>query len=341
MKRTSLPLRLKRRHFLTLLGGAAAWPLASRAQQAGSPRIGFLWNLDPNDPVGKSWVAALMQGLGRLGWIEGRNLRVDMRWDPRNPEQIQTFADELIALHPDVLVTGTRRLTLALQRLTKTIPIMFVGAGDPLTGGIIRSVAHPEGNTTGVTDLLPGLGSKWLELLRECKPDLARVALIQNPDLAELNTGGARTADSALEAGAQYGIAMSQMLVRNPDEIERAISTFAATPGGGLIVLPPPLPGPDRKLINALAIRYLMPVMYGDRSFAVEGGLLSYGADFLSMFGRDGPPYVDRILRGERPGDLPVQFPTKFILSVNLTTARAIGLKLPEGLLARADELLE
>jgi putative tryptophan/tyrosine transport system substrate-binding protein len=335
---------LKRREFITLLGGSvAAWPVAVRAQQpARMRRIAFLWNLDPNDPVGKSWIAALMQGLAGLGWIEGRNLRIDVRWDPRTPEQIRIFADELIALRPDVLVTGTQRLTLALQGMTKTIPIVFVGAGDPLAGGIIRNAAHPGGNTTGVTDLLTGFGSKWLELLKECMPSLARVAMIQNSDLASpTRAAPTSTAASVTEAAAQYGVTVSEVLVRNPDEIERAISAFAATPGGGLIVLPPPLPGAQRKLVNGLAIRYGLPVLYQDRSFAVDGGLLAYGTDMIYMFGHDAPPYIDRILRGEKPGDLPVQYPTKFILTVNLRTAKAMGLKIPESFLLRADELIE
>jgi putative ABC transport system substrate-binding protein len=252
------------------------------------------------------------------------------------------FADELIALRPDVLVTGTQRLTLALQRLTKTIPIVFVGAGDPLAGGIVRNVVHPGGNTTGVTDLPTGLGSKWLELLKECMPSLARVALILNSDLASPNrTAPTSTAASATAAGAQYRVTVSELLVRNPDETEQTISAFAATPGGGLIVLPPPLPGRDRKLVNGLAIRYGLPVLYQDRSFAVDGGLLAYGTDMIYMFGHDAPPYIDRILRGEKPGDLPVQYPTKFILTVNLTTAKAMGLKIPESFLLRADELIE
>jgi putative ABC transport system substrate-binding protein len=335
---------MRRRDFLTLLGGgAAALPVAARAQQGMQMRrIGFLWNLDPNDPVGKSWVAALMHGLAGLGWVEGRNLRIDVRWDPRTPQQTRMFADELIALNPDVLVTGTQRLTLALQGLTKTIPIVFVGAGDPLAGGIVRNAAHPGGNTTGVTDLLTGFGSKWLELLKECMPSLARVAMIQNSDLASPNRAAPTSSAAAVtEAAAQYGVTVSEVLVRNPDEIERAISTFAATPGGGLIVLPPALPGSQRKLVNGLAIRYGLPVLYQDRSFAVDGGLLAYGTDMIYMFGHDAPPYIDRILRGEKPGDLPVQYPSKFILTVNLTTAKAMGLKIPESFLLRADELIE
>src|SRR5215467_5440397 len=190
---------MRRRDFIKTIGSvAAAWPLAARAQQpVRMRRIAFLWNLDPNDPVGKSWIAALMQGLAGLGWIDGRNVRFDVRWDPRTPEQVRMFADELIALRPDVLVTGTQRLTLALQGMTKTIPIVFVGAGDPLAGGIVRNAAHPGGNTTGVTDLLTSFGSKWLELLKECMPSLARVAMIQHSDLASPNRAAPNNSTAA------------------------------------------------------------------------------------------------------------------------------------------------
>jgi putative tryptophan/tyrosine transport system substrate-binding protein len=334
---------IKRRTFITLLGGAAAaWPLVARAQPTDRVRrIGFLWYLDSNDPAGKSWVAALMQGLTELGWVEGHNLRVDVRWDPKTAEQTRLFAEELIALHPDALVTGTPRLTLALQQRTKTIPIVFVGAADPLSSGLVPSLSHPGGNTTGVTDIFPELGGKWVELLKECVPSLRRVALVSNLDRALPGPTGppSGSATSAIEAGRQYGINVTQMWVRNPDEIERAIPAFAAEPDGALIVRP--LPGSQRKLIDGLAIRYGLPVLYQERGFAVEGGLLAYGTDFLYMFGHDAPPYIDRILRGEKPADLPVQLPTKFILTVNLTTAKAMGLKVPESFLARADELIE
>jgi putative tryptophan/tyrosine transport system substrate-binding protein len=335
---------VRRRDFITLLGGAAAaWPVAARAQQGERMRrIGCLWAFDQADPLGASWADAFMQGLAERGWTEGRNLRVDARWNPRTAEQTESAANELIALKPDVLVAVSPRLVRVLQQKTKTIPIVFVGAGDPLTNGLVPSLSHPGGNATGVTDLFYSIAGKWLELLRECVPGLSRVAVVYAADTVNGGVAGRPfTAIAAAEAGTQYGVTVTDMPVGNLEDIERAIPAFAAEPNGGLIVLQPPLPAPRRKLINALAIRYLLPVTYGDRSFAAEGGLLSYGADFLYMFRSDGPPYVDRILRGEKPGDLPVQFPTKFILSVNLTTARAIGLKLPESLLARADELLE
>jgi putative ABC transport system substrate-binding protein len=332
---------MRRRAFITLLGGsAAAWPLAVRAQQADRVwRIGLLWPYDQNDPVGRSLVDAFKQGLAELDWIEDRNVRVDARWNPRTPEQTRIFVAELIELKPDILVTGTPRLTAAIQQQTKTIPIVFLGAGDPLAQGIVANLSHPGGNTTGVTDLFAELGGKWLEFLRECVPSLTRVGLVFNPDATRNKPAGPRA--FAAEAGSKSGITTVEIPIRGTDEIERAIPVFAAAPGGGLIVTPPPLLGPMRKLLNGLAIRYQVPVIYQDRSFVAEGGLLSYGADLLYMHRHDGPPYVDRILRGAKPGDLPVQFPTKFTLSVNLTTAKAMGLKIPESFLLRADEQIE
>ena len=331
---------IRRREFITLLGGAAAaWPATARPQPAEQVRrIGVLLPQDEADQAVKSWMAAFKRGLADLGWVEGRNLRVDVRWNPKTPEQTRMFIDGLIALQPDVLVTGVPRLVLAVQERTKTIPIVFIGAGDPLARGLVSSISHPGGNTTGVTDLLPGLGGKWLELLKECMPTLTRVALIRN---AALGLPGTLTGNSAIEAGPQYGVTVTYKPVGNLDEIETKVRAFAADPGGGLIVLPPPLLDAERRLLNGLAIRYGLPVLYQERSFAAEGGLLAYGTDFLNMFGHDAPPFVDRILRGAKPGDLPVQFPTKFILTVNTTTARAMGLKIPEGFLLRADELIE
>ncbi len=328
---------MKRREFITLVG-AATWPLAARAQQP--RRIGFLWPQDETDPVGKSWFTAVVMGLAELGWTEGSNLRIDVRWNPKTPEQTRMFVDELINLKPDILVTGTVRLTVAIQQQTQTIPIVFLGAGDPLAQGIVPSLSHPGGNTTGVTDLFAELGGKWLELLRECVPGLTRVGVVFNP-AASNNNPRAGPRGYVAEAASKSGITTVEIPVRDTEEIEKAIPAFAAVPGGGLIVAPPPLFGPQRKLLNGLAIRYQLPVMYQDRSFVAEGGLMSYGADLLYMDRHDGPPYIDRILRGAKPGDLPVQFPTKLTLSVNLITAKAMGLKIPESFLLRADEQIE
>jgi putative tryptophan/tyrosine transport system substrate-binding protein len=330
---------MRRREFIGGLGSAAAWPFTARAQQGGpTRRLGNLWARDENDALQQTLKAAFYQRLAELGWVEGRNLKIDDRWNPRTPDETRTFAKELVDLHPDVLTTGTSRLTRALQQQTKTIPIVMLGAGDPLALGLVASIARPEGNTTGVTDIFPSIAGKWLELLKKCVPSLSRVALILNPD--RLSNNGDSFAIPAAQAGSQYAVKTVNTSVRSVDEIERAISAFASEPGGGLIILPPPFLAPERQMINRLAVRYRLPVIYQDRSFAIDGGLLSYGADFLEMF-RQGAPYVDRILRGAKPGDLPVQFPTKFILTVNLKTAKEMGLPISEAFLLRADEVIE
>lgn len=330
---------MRRRDFIAGLGGVALGPLMARAQQpSGMRRLGILWPHSENDPTTKAWVSAFMSGLTELGWKEGNNLRIDVRWNPTTTEQTQMFAEELIELRPEVLVTGTARLTRALQQQTRTIPIVMVGAGDPLALGLVKSLSRPEGNTTGVTDIFPSIAGKWLELLRECVPSLARVALIFNPDRLTASTAF----DAAVQAGVKLGVPVTKSPVRNADEIERAVMAFAAEPGGGLIVLPPPLLGPERQLLNRLALQYRLPMIYQDRSLAVEGGLLSYGADMIDMHRHGAPPYVDRILRGAKPGDLPIQFPAKFQLVVNLKTAKAMGLTIPEAFLnLEADEVID
>jgi putative ABC transport system substrate-binding protein len=238
-----------------------------------------------------------MEGLAELGWSQGRNLKVEARWNPRTSDRVQMYARALVDLKPDVLVTGTVRLTRALQEQTRTIPIVIVGAGDPLAGGLVASLSRPEGNTTGVTDIFPSIAGKWLELLKASAPNLARVALIFNPDTSNpifVNTIEAATID----AGSQSGVRAIRMPVRNVGEIERAIPDFAAEPNGGLIIVPPPPSGPERDAIKRLALRHHLPSVYQDRSQVADGGLLSYGADMLDMHRRGAPPYVDRILRG-------------------------------------------
>jgi putative tryptophan/tyrosine transport system substrate-binding protein len=330
---------MKRREFIAALGSAVVWPLAAYAQQPAEMRwLGILWPHNENDPTTKEWYSALITGLAELGWMEGRNLRIDVRWNPRTIEAAQSMARELIDLRPEVVVTGTPRLTRVLQQQTQIIPIVMAGAGDPLAVGLVKSLSRPEGNTTGVTDIFPSIAGKWLEILWECVPDLKRVGLIFNPDILTYST----PYDVAVQAGTKFGVQVSKAPVRNVDEIERAVTALAAEPGGGLIVLPSaPLP-PERQVLNRLAIRYRLPIIYQDRSFAVEGGLLSYGADMIYMMRHGAPPYVDRILRGAKPGDLPVEFPTKFQLVVNLKTAKAIGLTIPEPFLnLQADEVIE
>ena len=330
---------MRRREFLAGLGSAAAWPLASYGQQAGVVRrLGILWPHDENDPTTKAWLSAFKLGLGELGWRDGANLRIDVRSNSRTNESAEKSARELIDLQPEVLATGTVRLTRILQQQTQTISIVIVGAGDPLAVGLVKSLSRPEGNTTGVTDIFPSIAGKWLELPRECVPSLTRVGLIFNPEILTSPS----PYDAAVQAGAKLGVQVSKIPFRNAAEIERAVTAFATEPGGGLIVLPSaPLP-PERQLLNRLAVNHRLPIIYQDRSFAVEGGLLSYGADMAEMHRHDAPPYVDRILHGAKPGDLPIQFPTKFHLVVNLKTANAMGLTIPEPFLnLQADEVIE
>jgi putative tryptophan/tyrosine transport system substrate-binding protein len=269
--------------------------------------------------------------------VEGRNLRIDTRSaGGRSGDEVRTLISELLDLRPQVLATGTVRLTRAVQEQTRSVPIVMMGAGDQLASGLVQSLSHPDGNTTGITDIFPSIAGKWLELLKQCVPTLARAALVLNPDRAN-----ASTIEPAAKAGASLGVKVIETPVRNANDIEYRIEAFAAEPDGGLIVLPPPFLPAERQLINRIGIQHRLPMIYQDRDFAVEGGLLSYGADLLDMHRRGVPPYIDRILRGATPGELPVQFPTKFTIVVNLKTARAMGLTIAESFLNLADEVIE
>jgi putative ABC transport system substrate-binding protein len=331
---------MRRREFIAGLGGAAVWPLVARAQEGGRIRLlGMLRGGSENDPAIKYRVSAFFEELAKLGWSQGRNLRVEARWNPRTSEQAQLDARVLVGLKPDVLVGAPTMIVRALQEQTRTIPIVMIGAGDPLANGLVASLSRPEGNTTGVTDIFPSIAGKWVELLKACAPNLARVALVFNPDT--INSVFLKTIEAAaIDAGAQSGVRAIKMPVRNVAEIERAIPDFAAEPNSGLIMVPPSPSGPEREAINRLALRHRLPSFYQDRTFAAEGGLLSYGADLVEM-NRTGAFYVDRILRGAKPGDLPVQFPTKFQFVVNLKTAKAMGLTISEAVLNLADEVIE
>lgn len=328
---------MRRRELIAGFGATAMWPVIGLAQQRERVRrVALLWPYNEGDPVGGSFHAALRQGLAELGWQEGRNVQIVTRWAPRNPEQVPVLVKELLDLRPDVLATGTVRLTRAVQEQTQSVPIVIIGAGDPLASGLVRSLSHPGANTTGITDIFSSLGSKWLEVLRECAPTVKRVALVFNPDRGNLST-----LEPAIKAGTATAIEMIEAPVRTAADIEPAIAAFATKPSGGLIVLPPPFLPPERQLINRLAVQHRLPIIFQDRNFAVEGGLLSYGADLHDLFRHGGPSYIDRILRGAAPGDLPVEFPTKFTLVVNLKTAKAMGLTISEAFLNLADEIIE
>jgi putative ABC transport system substrate-binding protein len=328
-------MTLKRRSFITLLGGAAAWPLAARGQSAGPRRVGVLMGGDESDPIVKDRLVAFRQGLEELGWIEGRNLRLDMRWAAGDPQRMQTLAKELVDLKPDVILVNTPAATKAMQRQTQTIPLIFAGVGDPVAGGLLKNVARPEGNATGVTNYFPSFGGKWLELLKEAVPRLSKVSLLFNPDIST----GAYFA--TLEAAApQFAVTLVRIPYRDAADLVHAIDAFGAEPDGGIIVLPPGPIATNRALINRLGIERHLPTIYGDRAQAVEGGLMSYGPVYRDLYLRNAS-YVDRILRGAKVAELPVQFPTKFELVVNLKTAKAMGLTIPEAVLLHADELIQ
>jgi putative ABC transport system substrate-binding protein len=329
---------VRRRDFITLFGGAAAaWPLAARAQQSGGMRrIGFLTSQRADDPVSLAWNAALLQGLQELGWTVGRNLQIDYRWSAADPERKRRYAAELVALAPDVVVVTGDSNTGPLQQATRTVPIVFVQVPDPVGAGFVASLARPGGNITGFTTTDYGISGKWLELLKQIAPDVMRVAVLRDPSVP-----GAIGQLGAIQAVApSLRVESSPIDVRNTDEIERAFAEFAHMPNGGLIVLPNGLSIVHRELIIGLAARHRLPAVYPFRAFAVDGGLIAYGPDYVDQL-RRAAGYVDRILKGGKPADLPVQAPTKYELVINLKTAKALGLDVPPTLLATADEVIE
>jgi putative tryptophan/tyrosine transport system substrate-binding protein len=330
---------MRRREFITLLGGAAAmWPLAARAQQPERmKRVGVLMGLAEDDPDAKARLSGLQQALERLGWFDGRNVRIDYRYAPAGT-QAQVLAKELIALQPDVVLSQSSPATSALQRETQTIPIVFVGVADPIGSGFVASLAQPGGNITGFLLFEASITGKWLAMLRDIAPSVARVALVINPKTAvyyEYYLRAARTAASSL------GIELVLVSIENaPANIERAFEAFARTPNGGLILPPDTNTDVHRDLIIRLAARHRLPAVYSGRLFVTTGGLMCYGTDRVDQF-RTAAVYVDRILRGAKPADLPVQVPTKYETVINLKTAKALGLTVPPALIVAADEVIE
>jgi putative ABC transport system substrate-binding protein len=332
---------MQRRSFLTLLGGAAAaWPTAARGQQRERMRrIAVLTGGAEGDPYQKPRLAALWEGLTKLGWAEGRNLRIDLRYGAGDLNRIRTYAAELVSLAPEVIVTSTTATTIAVQQQTKTIPIVFTSGGDPVAGGVVRNIARPEGNATGFSAIFENaIAGKWLELLKEAAPRLTRVALIFDAGLfSRISQGYISLLE---EAAPTFALQAIKMPVRDGIDIVRAIDAFAAEPNGGLLVLPPAPQGANLETIIRLAAQHRLPTIYSLRDIATAGGLMSYGPDAADR-NRRAATYVDRILRGAKVSELPVQFPTKFELVVNLKTAKAIGLTIPEAFLLRADEVIE
>ena len=328
---------MKRREFITLLGSTAAWPLAARSQQGERMRrIGVLLPAAPDDAEFQSWVGAFLQGLAQSGWITGRNIRIEIRWTKFDAEETRKYAAELVALAPDViLATGTSTLG-PLLRLTRTVPIVFPIAVDPVASGLVESLARPGGNATGFMSFEIGFSAKWLELLKEIAPGVKRVAVLRTLDTA---TGPGQF--GVIQAAApSLGVELRPIDTRDAGEIERTVVAFASEPNGGLIAATGGGVLKHRELIVALAVRHRLPAIYAYRSHAMSGGLMSYSIDMLEQH-RQAASYVDRILRGEKPADLPVQAPTKYELVINLKTAKALGLAVPTTLLARADEVIE
>jgi putative ABC transport system substrate-binding protein len=329
---------MQRRNFLGVLGGAAAWPMVARAQQADRVRqIGVLMAATADDPDFQARFAAFQQGLQQLGWSDGRNVHIDTRWATTKPDDIRRHAAELAALAPDVILAGSGTSTVApLLQATRTVPIVFAVVIDPVGAGFVDSLARPGGNATGFTLFEYGISGKWLELLKEIAPAVTRAAVLRDPTIAS----GIGQFAAVQAVAPSLGVELSAVDVRDAGEIERAVTAFARSSNGGLIVTASALASHHRDLIIALAARLRLPAVYSYRFFVTVGGLISYGPDFVDQY-RQAVGYVDRILKGEKPADLPVQAPTKYELVINLKTAKALGLTVPPTLLASADKVIE
>jgi putative ABC transport system substrate-binding protein len=328
---------MQRREFITLLGGAAAWPFPVRAQQADSTRrIGVLVSFSRDNPDGQARLAAFAKGLQELGWTDGRNIRIEYRWSGGDAERTRKYAAELVALAPGVILAGNTSTVGALQQASRTVPIVFAGVVDPVAAGFVDSLARPGGNTTGFINFEFGISGKWLELLKEIAPRVTRVAVLRDLALA----AGSGLLGAIQAVAPSFGVELSPIGVRDAGEIERAVAAFARGSNGGLIVTGSPLAAVHRDLIVTLAGRHRLPSVYPFRYFVTAGGLISYGPDTIDQ-SRRAAGYVDRILKGEKPADLPVQTPTKYELVINVKTAKALGLDVPPMLLARADEVIE
>jgi putative ABC transport system substrate-binding protein len=329
---------MRRRDFITqLAGSAAAWPLAARAQQLdGVRRISFFHDYKAIDPEGKAQVVAFREALKKLGWSEGSNFFLDYKSGAADNEMLRNYATEIIAHKPDVVLTAGATITASLQRASRTVPIVFVNVTDPVGAGVVESLARPGGNATGFTQFEFGISAKWLELLKEIAPAVSRVAVIRDPTA---RTGGGQL--GAIQAVApSLGVEVRPVDPHESDEIERSLSTFARDPKGGLIVTSSRLARAHRELIVTLAARHRLPAVYAFRVYVESGGLMFYGPDAIDPY-RRAAGYVDRILRGEKPAELPVQAPTKYELVINLKAAKALGIDMPSTMLVRADEVIE
>jgi putative tryptophan/tyrosine transport system substrate-binding protein len=333
-----MTVTIGRRELLAALSGAAAaWPLAARAQQRKPMRrVGVLMPFAANDPQVQTRNAAFLQGLQQLGWTVGNNIQIDYRWSGGNEDDTRKYAAELVALAPDVIFTSGSAAVGPLQRATRTVPIVFAGVPDPVGAGFVDSLARPGGNITGFAAYEYGLGAKWLELLKQTAPSVTRVAVLRDPTI----TAGIGLWGAILSVSPAFGVELRPVDVRDAGEIERALVAFSGTPNGGLILTGSAMAIVHRDLIIALAARHRLPAVYYEPYFAAAGGLIAYGPRVPEQY-RLAAGYVDRILGGEKPADLPVQAMTKYELAINLKTANALGLEVPPTLLARADEVIE
>jgi putative tryptophan/tyrosine transport system substrate-binding protein len=328
---------MRRRDFITGLGGAAAWPLAARAQQPErARRIGILVPAAADDSEFQARVGAFLQALALLGWTIGRNMRVDTRWATANAADIRKHAAELAALAPDVILAHGASAVGPLLQATRTVPIVFPIAADPVGAGLVDSLARPGGNATGFTQFEYSISGKWLELLKQIAPSVTRAAVLRDP----ASPSGIGQFGAVQSVAPSLGVEVNPVNVRDAGEIERAVAAFARSPNGGLIVTGSPSAQRHRDLIITLAARHTLPAVYVERSYVAAGGLISYGPDFVDQY-RQAAGYVDRILKGEKPADLPVQAPTRYETVINLKTAKALGIDVPQALLARSDEVIE
>jgi putative ABC transport system substrate-binding protein len=330
---------MRRRDFISLVGGAATWPLAVRAQQTGGTRrVAVLTQFSEADQVNQIAISTFRDGLAKLGWVEGRNVRIDARSSGTDADHIHALAAELVSLVPDVIVTAGGTPAREMQHQTQTIPIVITGAGDPVANGLVRDISHPEGNVTGITNLYASMGGKWLELLKQASPTVERVGLIYNPRLNAAS--GSVYIPSIEEAARALAVNAIKLPYQDAVDIVRVIDGFAAGANGSLIVLPPAPTVSDRAAIHRLAAQHRLPTIWFARQYAAEGGVLAYGSNDIDRW-RRACSFVDRILRGAKVSDLPLEFPTKFELTVNLKAAKSLGLTIPENFLLRADELIE
>ena len=328
---------MRRREFVTLVGGiAASWPFVARGQQAKMRRVGVLFGTTENDPETKRRVEGLVQGLREAGWVEDRSIHLDYRFAGADPDRMRRYSIEIVALAPDVIVVHSNDVLAALRQANGTIPTVFAQVGDPVGSGFVESLARPGGNLTGFTSFEAGIGGKWLQTVKEIAPGITRTLVLLDAKIGA-NLEFLHAIESAASA---IGVTVTVGPIQNASELENSIAEFAAGPTGGLVVLPSPLVAVNRERIIAFVAQYRLPAVYPFRFFAMSGGLVSYGVDTADLY-RRAASYVDRILKGAKPADLPVQQPTKFELVVNLKTAKALDLEIPPTLLARADQVIE